>query len=446
MSDKTPEQIDRIRERRAARQAERLALVRNDPASAPARDADEDEPPRRRKRRRKAPQTAEAPLPGVMPVARPAHAKTRHWGLLLAFLLVVVAPTAGAGWYLWTRAADQYASTLGFTVRSEESASASDLIGGLASGLGGGSSASREADILYEYISSQEMVRKIDAVLDLRAIYAVHADTDPLLSYRPEDATIEDLTDYWQRMVRISYDSGTGLMEIMALAFTPQDATRIAEAIFAESSELVNELSSIARSDATRYAQEDLDVALERLKEVREAFTAFRLQNQIVDLNADIQGQMGLLNTLQAQQAAALIEYDLISETAGASDPRVEQARRRLDVIEARIAEERRKFGAGSGSTDPEGVKYATTISEFERLTVDREYAEAAYARALTALDSSRADANRQSFYLAPYITPTLAEKSEYPQRLLLLGLVALFAFLTWSIASLVYYALRDRK
>ena len=437
MSDKTPEEKAETRERRAARRAERLALVRSEPQDTPPTD----EPLRGRGRR--AAQDTDSP---ALPVARPAHAKARHWGVLFAFLLIVLAPTVVGGWYLWTRAADQYASTLGFTVRSEESASASDLIGGLASGLGGGSSASREADILYEYISSQEMVRKVDAALDLVSLYSIHADTDPVMSFQPDGATIEDLTDFWQRMVRISYDSGTGLMEIMVLAFTPQDATRIAEAIFAESSELVNELSSIARSDATRYAQEDLDVALERLKEVREAFTAFRLQNQIVDLNADIQGQMGLLNTLQAQQAAALIEYDLISETAGSSDPRVEQARRRLDVIEARIAEERRKFGAGGGSADPEGVQYATTISEFERLTVDREYAEAAYSRALTALDAARADANRQSFYLAPYITPTLAEKSQYPQRLLLLGLVALFAFLTWSIASLVYYALRDRK
>ena len=425
MSDKTPPTKDQ----KAARRAERLALV----STAESGGQKNQTRPNARA------------LPGTRPVARPARAKARHWGLVLFFVVMVVAPTAFAGWYLWTRAADQYASTLGFTVRSEESTSASDLIGGISAGLGGGS-ASREADILYEYISSQEMVRKIDAALDLTTIYSVHAETDPLMSFDPDGTTIEDLVDFWQRMVRISYDSGTGLMELMVLAYTPADATLIAEAIFEESSDLVNELSSIARADATRYAQEDLDVALERLKEVREAFTAFRLENQLVDLNADIQGQMGLLNTLQAQQAAALIEYDLISETAGASDPRVEQARRRLDVIEERIAEERRKFGSGGGSVDPEGVQYATTVSEFERLTVDREYAEAAYARALTALDTARADANRQSFYLAPYITPTLAEKSQYPQRLLILGLVALFSFLIWAISSLVFYAFRDRK
>ena len=265
---------------------------------------------------------------------------------------------------------------------------------------------------------------------------AFHYLTPPNLDYMA--------TGFWQRMVRVSYDTGSGLIELRVLAFDPADATRIAEAIYAESTRMINELSAIARADATRYAQEDLDLALERLKSAREALTSFRLTNRIVDPNADIQAQMGLLNTLQSQQAAALIEFDLISETARDSDPRFEQARRRLEVIEARIAEERQKFGAGGGGEG--GVEYATTISEFERLSVDREFAERAYEAALSALDGARAEANRQSRYLAAYITPTLAEKSEFPQRGLMLGLVVLFSFLIWSILTLILYAIRDRK
>ncbi|MCB5200686.1 capsular polysaccharide transport system permease protein [Loktanella sp. DSM 29012] len=393
-----------------------------------------------------APAAPKKPAKPIKPVAGPARVRKRHWGLVVSFAVITLLPILLSAFYLWGRAADQYASTLGFTVRSEEVATPADMLSGLGGGLAGGGSASRETDILYEFIRSQEMVRQVDAALDLKTIYARHHDSDPLLGFDPDGATIEDLTSYWQRMVRISYDSGTGLMELLVLAFDPADATRIAEEIFEQGSTLINQLSQIARDDATRYAQEDLLIAVDRLKYVREALTTFRLQNQIVDLTADIQGQMGLLNTLQAQQAAALIEFDLISETASASDPRVAQARRRLEVIEARIAEERRKFGSGGGSADPEGVEYAETVAEFERLTVDREYAENAYALALSAFDVARGEANRQSFYLAPYITPTLAEKSQYPQRWLILSLVALFSFLIWAITSLIYYALRDRK
>jgi capsular polysaccharide transport system permease protein len=371
-----------------------------------------------------------------------AKLHSRHWGLLVAFLIITVLPSATTFWYLYTRAADQYASTLAFTVRSDETTSATDLLGGLGKTLGGGSAA-RDTDILNEFIVSQEIVRSINKDIDLETIYSKKIDQDPILGYHP-GGPIENLESYWRRMVRVSHDSSSGLMELRALAFTPEDAMAIANAINDESSKMINQLSQTAREDATRYAEEDLAAAVERLKSARDALTSYRLANQIVDPNADIQVQMGLLTTLQTQQASALIEYDLISENGNVNDPRVEQARRRLEVIESRIAEERRKFGVGGGVDG--GVEYATTISEFERLTVDREFAQAAYAATLQALDGARADANRKSRYLAAYIKPTIAEKSQFPQRNLIMFIVTGFAFLIWAILSLVYYALRDRN
>jgi capsular polysaccharide transport system permease protein len=371
-----------------------------------------------------------------------AQLKSRHWGLLIAFMIITVLPSATTFWYLYTRAADQYASTLAFTVRSDETTSATDLLGGLGKTLGGGSAA-RDSDILNEFILSQEIVRIIDKDINLEEIYSKETDKDPILGYH-SGGPIENLETYWGRMVRVSHDSSSGLMELRVLAFRPEDAMAIANAIYDESSKMINQLSQSAREDATRYAEEDLAAAVERLKSARDSLTSYRLANQIVDPNADIQAQMGLLTTLQTQQASALIEYDLIYENGNANDPRVEQARRRLDVIESRIAEERRKFGVGGG--DDGGVEYATTISEFESLTVDREFAQAAYAAALQALDGARADANRKSRYLAAYIKPTIAEKSQFPQRNLILFVITGFAFLIWAILSLVYYALRDRN
>ena len=378
----------------------------------------------------------------IRPLAKKARRKSRHFGLLFAFLLMVIAPVIAASWYLYERAVDQYASTIGFTVRSEDISSATDLLGGLGAGLGGGA-AGGDSDILYAFIRSQPLVAAIDAQLDLRSLYATHYDDDPVFGFNP-DGSIEDLTNYWQRVVRISYDASSGLMELRVLAFTPEDAKRVAETIFDQSSEMINNLSAIARADATRYAQEDLDMSIERLKIAREALTSYRIENEIVDPAADVQGQMGLLNTLQAQLAEALIQYDLLLTTARAGDPRLEQALRRIQVTEARIRDERAKFGAGNPSDGDDS--YARKIAEFERLTVDREFAAQAYAATLSAFDAARAEANRQSRYLAAYITPTLAERAEFPQRALWIAVIALFSFLIWAILALVYYALRDRR
>lgn len=384
-----------------------------------------------------------APSVVIRPIARKSRAKKRHWGLIIAFIVVVLVPIAASVFYLNTRAVDQYASTVAFTVRSEDASSAADLLGGLGQTFGGSGTGSSDSNILYEFIRSQSLVQRVDARLDLRSYYAQHRDTDPLFAFDP-NGTIEDLTAYWQRVVRISFDSGSGLMELRVLAFDPETAQDIAVAIYDESTLMINDLSAIAREDATRYAREDLELSVERLKQARETLTSFRISSEIVDPTADIQGQMGLLSTLQAQQAEALIDFDLLALSTRADDPRLEQAARRVETIERRIREERQKFGAGTQGEGDEN--YAETIAEFERLAVDREFAEQAYAAALAAFDAARADANRQSKYLASYIQPTLAERAEFPNRPLLIGIVGLFSFLIWAIGALVYYALRDRR
>ncbi|SEN47997.1 capsular polysaccharide transport system permease protein [Loktanella fryxellensis] len=391
-------------------------------------------------------QTLKDSLAVVRPVARPVRMRKRHYGLVASFAGIVLLPIGLCAGYLYAIAADQYASTMAFTVRSEDvSSSAADLLGGIGAGLAGGvgGSTGTDADILYEFMHSPDMVRRVLTQVDLPQVYGVHLDTDPVFAFDP-DGTIEDLTGYWTRMVTISYDSTSRLMEVTTRAFTPEDARTIAETIFAESSRMINELSDIARIDGTRYAQEDLDTAVARLKSAREALTQFRLENEIVDVDADIQSQMGLLAGLQTQQTEALIELDLLTDSARPDDPRLDQAQRRLAVIEQRIAEERRKFGAGGAG--PSGESYANTVAQFESLSVDREFAELAYASALSAFDTAKAEANRQSRYLAAYITPTLAQQAEYPRRLVLTGTVALFALLIWIVSSLVYYALRERR
>ncbi len=380
--------------------------------------------------------------PPVRNPAPPARMRRRHWGLILSFFLLVAAPLAGVCYYLFEVAEDQFASTTGFTVRKEESTGASDLLGGLSqlTGATGGS----DGEILYEFILSQALVRMVEEEVGLTEHYTALWDVDPAFALWP-DPTIEDLVWYWERVVRISYDAGSGLIDLRVLAFDPDKAQQIAQEIVRRSQEMINALNEQSRADAMRYANADLAEAVGRLKEAREALTGFRTRTQIVDPEADIQGRMGVMNNLQQQLAEALIEFDLLLETTNTNDPRMVQARRRIEVIRARIIDERRSFATEGSTAAPQADDYPTLIAEFEGLVVDREFAEESYRAALAALDQARAKAERQSRYLATYITPTRAESAEFPQRFTIAGIAALFLLLGWSVMALVYYSVRDR-
>ncbi len=377
-------------------------------------------------------------LPPPAPVARRARWKARHWMLVISFLAMVILPICVSAYYLWARAADQYISRVGFSVRTEDASSAMDILGGLTSMSG---SSSSDTDILYQFLSSQELVERVDEELDLRSIWSrVDASQDPIYAYRAP-GSIEDLVAHWERQVRIHYDSG--LIDLEVLAFDPQDARNIAQLIFEESSAMINQLSAIAREDAISYARDDLQQSEQRLSEARIAIARWRNENQTVDPTADTAGQMGLVNNLQGQLAEALIELDILRDTTNRDDdPRISQAERRISVIRDRIAAERAVIGtAGDGR-----VAFADLVGEYERLQVDLEFAERAYTTALAAYDSARNDARRQSRYLAAHMRPTIAQRSEYPDRPMTLTIVAIFAFLIWSVVALVAYSLRDRR
>ncbi len=364
--------------------------------------------------------------------------RKRHFGLMFSFMVGVVGPLVLIFWYLFFVANDQYASRVGFSVRSEEMPTASDVLGGLGALSTGTSS---DSDVLYEFIQSQQLVATINARINLKALYSKPVN-DPVYAF---DATgkIEDLLRYWQRMVKIDYDSGTGLIELRVNAFSPEDAQLIAREIFSASSAMINDLSAIAREDATGYAKVELAAALERLKAARQALTRFRSETQIVDPTADVQGQMGLLTTLQTQLAQALIELDLLRDVTRDGDPRIAQSQRRIAVIQNRISEERKKIGLGESGTD---AAFSNLVGQYEALVVDREFAEQTYLSARVAYDLALAEANRKSRYLAAYVRPTLAESSEFPRRLMLLSLYALFLCIGWAILVLVGYSIRDRR
>lgn len=368
--------------------------------------------------------------------AAPAKPERRHLGVMMSFVMIVLAPlTAGIG-YLAIIAEDQFDSTVGFSVRNEDMATPIELFGGIADVASSGSS---DSDILFEFIRSQEMVADLDAIIDLAGMYT--RAQDPLFAFDPS-GTIEDLHAYWDRMVRVTYDTATQLIEIRALAFSPSDAQQIATAIFDESARLIDDLSAIAQQDTITFAKAELERSVDRLKDARERLTAFRVRTQIVDPTADLQGQMGLLSTLQQQLAEVLINADLLRESTRESDPRIANADRRIAAIKARIEDERRKLGRGGS-----GEKgYAELLSEYERLAMDRQFAEQSYTVALAAYDQALAEARRKSRYLAAYINPTLAEASEYPDKPMLVAISAFFLMMIWGTAVLVFYSIRDRR
>ncbi len=369
--------------------------------------------------------------------ARSAARRRRLW-VAASFLLGVLAPALASSAYLFGWAEDQFHSRVAFSVRSETAAVPAEL-GFLASMGGVAGAATPDAEILSDFIASDGMVAAVDRRLDLSRLFHP-VDTDPVFTL-PSDASREDKVDYWRRMVRVRRDGGSGILDVEVRAFRPGDAQALAAAILEESEALVNRLSEQARQDAIRYAAADLAEAEARLGERRRLLAQFRDENRIVDPQADIEGQMGLLNALQSELVQTLVERDMLLTYAKPDDQRVAQANRRVDAVSARIEAEQANLGLAG-----ESRAMASLLGRYEELRTDLEFAAGAYTQALAGHAAAQAEARRKARYLAAHVAPTLPETAIYPRRAMLAALTSLALLLAWGIGLVLCYNIRDAR
>ncbi|MGH1576156.1 capsule biosynthesis protein [Planktotalea sp.] len=348
-------------------------------------------------------------------------------------------PVLISAWYLWMRAADQYASTFAFSIRSEETSSGIELLGGIADFSGSGAN---DSDVIYDYLRSQHLVEKLQASLNIAKLWATPK-RDPIFTY-DNTGLIEDLHEHWTRMVDVSHDSTRAIIEVRTKAFDAETAVKINQEILRLCSELINRINSIAHEDAVRYALDDLQRTKTRLTDARTELTEYRVLNQMIDPSIDMGSQESLLSTLESQLTETLIDIEMLSANTRRSDTRLTQAKQRRAVLQARIDEERanRTLEAGNGGQ----VGLARLYGDYERLIVEVEFAEQSYQAARASFEAAVSDARRKTRYLAAHVLPTRAEQSLFPKRGLILGLVTLACFLVWSLITLIGFSFLDRR
>ncbi len=370
-----------------------------------------------------------------------ARLRLRHYVAIASFLCAVLLPTLLTVAYLYTRAADQYASTLAFSIRSGDNSVAAGLLGAFAQQV---TSAGADAEIVYEFVRSQKMIEAAQAALPLAEFY--NRPNDDFFFSLGDGQSIEDVVDYWNWMTDVAFDPSTGIVRFEARAFTPEDAHAISSFVLAESTRIVNQLSEQAREDAIRVSRVVITEAEDRLRAARSAMREFRDIEQEVDPTENASATLGLVAALEQELARTQVELDAELQLVGERSPRVTQQRQRIASLEKQIAEERQRVGAGAAPGNVVERRLANVISEYEVRKVDLEFAENAYVSALSAFEQAQIEAQRQARFLAPHIEPTLSVEPQYPQRALLS--LATFGLLTvtWAVAALVVYNVKERR
>ena len=226
----------------------------------------------------------------------------------------------------------------------------------------------------------------------------------------------ENLYLLYQRLVSADFESSTGMTTLRTQGFTPEAAQRIALVLIKGAEGLLNTLNARAQHDAVVIADEEVNRtrAIARASEAR--LTAFRTEIGMADPLLLAKTVLETIAALKMQQVDTAAQLDIMLRSAPNS-PQVAPTRARLRALQAQLATEQASLAGG-------GAAYAPKIEIYERLLLQREFAEKTYLAALGAQRTAEYEARKQISYLEPVVAAGQPDHAVYPWRLLWISAV----------------------
>jgi capsular polysaccharide transport system permease protein len=384
------------------------------------------------------------PLAVVEAGARPARSRgpliPKRIRRYIPPFLVIVLPTLLAGLYYGFIASDQYLSEARFLVRGQSGGGISaGLLGALMMSGGGGAlhSSAEELTNVADYMQSHDALRSLEEKINLADLFRrPEADFLARLETKP---TAEDFLEYYQNKVVVAIDTQTGIASMKVRAFRPEDSQLIAETLLMLGEDVVNHFSDRQRSDTLKVARDEVQRAEARLRTARENLTEFRDREAALDPARSSALALDMIAKLDLQLAQARTELTEASTYLKPDSAKYISLRTKAEAIQKQIADERQRLTGSDGSMAP-------VLAKYERLVLEREFADKGYASALISMESARSEAAKQHLYLVRVVEPNLPEKALYPRRLLILTSLFVSLCFTYGIGWLIIAGIREHS
>jgi capsular polysaccharide transport system permease protein len=306
----------------------------------------------------------------------------------LIYATFVFALAASAYWVLL--ASDRFVSDANVIIRKTDSLNAPSLdISMFVSGMAGASRPNQM--LLREYLLSVDMLRKLDAALDLRSHYSDRS-RDIVSRMWFKDASMEWFHRHYLSRVSAEYDDYSGVLRIRVQAF----------------------------------------------QQARQAMLAFQNEKGLVSPKSTAESINEIIARLEGQRTQLQTQLASLPKTLDRNHPNITMLAQALAAVNRQIDQEKAKLAAPSGRT----LNY--TVEEFERLQMEVGFTHDIYKTALVALEKGRIDSTRMLEKVSVLQAPTLPEYPMEPDRPYNTVVTLLFAGLLAGILKLLESIMLD--
>lgn len=350
-------------------------------------------------------------------------------------LLVVTVPTLIAILYYGLLAEDVYISESRIVVRQPTQASRSALDAALdKTGFG---AANEGNNTVIAYLQSRAALDEANRDGGLKKAYS-----DPELFWFDRFGLFgesdEEFYRYFQKQLDVQEGSTTQVLTIRVRAFDPKQAQAINARLVEQSEALVNSLSERSQSDLIKVAEGEVEEAAAKARTAAVELAKYRNASGIVDPVQESEVGLQMISKLQDELIAAQTRLrQLQTYTPDASQ---------IPFLKTQVRDLEREIAEARGSLTGGRASLSTTLTRFQELQVDAEFAEKQLAATRASLQEARAEARRKQAYLEKIAAPSLPDYPVEPRRIRSMLAALVLGLLAWGVLSMLAIGVREHR
>lgn len=351
--------------------------------------------------------------------------------------LTVILPTAFSAVYFGGYASDIYISESSFVVRSPKNQNALSGVGALLQGSG----FSRAQDDTYtvqEYMRSRTALEQLQQSLPVRQFYETQGDMLSRFNGLGLNSSQEAFYEYFKGRLNVDFDSVAGIATLRIRAFNADEGQQINQHLLQLGESLINRLNERARADTIQFAEQAVEKAEKSVKETADALTRYRVKNKFVDLPAQSSAQLSIISNLNSELIRVETQLaQLLSITP--DNPQVSALQQRQKSLQKQLDQQSKALSGSDNSI-------ATQTADYQRLVLDYDLAQQQLTTAMTSLQNTRNEADRQQLYLEVISQPSRPDWAAEPHRLYNILATLIIGLMLYGILSLLLASVREHK
>ncbi len=338
----------------------------------------------------------------------------------------------------WTMASDRYVSEAVVLVQNTETGGASSP-SDLLSMFTGGSGNKTDQMLLIEFLTSIDMLNKLDSELDLRGHYS-DTNADIISRMWSKDISTEWFYKYFKNRVTVVYDEYSGVVRISAQAFDPETATKITTLLVQNGEDFMNKLSHKIADEQVLFLSQQVEISKNELLVANEQLLDFQNKRNMVSPTTEVENYQSLIANLEKQKSEILVKIDTLPANLGNNNHIKQSMLTNIKAIEEQISKLREKITNAN-----EKVSALNELADEERLLkMDVEFKKEIYSSTLSGLAKGKLSAARLIKNVGILQSPSKPQYAVKPERLYSIAATIVVMLLVLGILQLLKAVILD--